>query len=99
MPAEIGRCSRLEILNVSNNRIKALPNELGLMTSLRTLDVNSNAIRVVPPDLGDVVSLETLDVSANPVIDEIDAVARQGCAKLLEYLQSAEYAQVYLRNK
>ena len=55
--------------------------------------------RVVPPDIGEIESLTKLDLSLNPVVDAIDAVARQGQDVLIKYLRGTEYRALYEKQK
>jgi Leucine-rich repeat (LRR) protein len=67
------------------------------MASLSRIDVTSNEIELLPPEIGEIEALKKIDLSLNPVIDEIDAVARQGAPALIKYLRSTEYRNLYAK--
>lgn len=56
---------KLEVLDLSRNRLVALQGRLFEWTSLRHLDVSHNKLRVLPSALG-WLELETLTVTDNP---------------------------------
>lgn len=59
----------LEILLLSNNKLKQLPIEIGLCKTLLELDVSSNVITHLPPQLGQVSSLKCLNAQNNLLIE------------------------------
>ncbi|PRP81076.1 hypothetical protein PROFUN_11190 [Planoprotostelium fungivorum] len=95
IPPEIGQCVELERMQIGNNVLTDLPYELGKLVMLKLLDVNTNKIAILPPDVALLESIEKIDLSNNPLIPEIDAAARKGPKKLIEYLKSDDYDEVY----
>ncbi|KAL6646546.1 hypothetical protein ACP70R_018154 [Stipagrostis hirtigluma subsp. patula] len=63
----VGKLARLQRLDLSGNRLTALPNDLWeLGASLRALNLSGNAIRgALPNNVGNFALLEALDVSHN----------------------------------
>ncbi|KAL6646576.1 hypothetical protein ACP70R_015653 [Stipagrostis hirtigluma subsp. patula] len=63
----VGKLARLQRLDLSGNRLTALPNDLWeLGASLRALNISGNAIRgALPNNVGNFARLEALDVSHN----------------------------------
>ncbi|RLN59016.1 hypothetical protein BBJ28_00006806 [Nothophytophthora sp. Chile5] len=66
LPATCGdQWGMLETLQLSHNRLSALPVTFGLLRSLRTLQLASNRLTKLPLELGALVNLRELDVSWN----------------------------------
>ena len=42
VPAEVGRLSKLQVLNYSNNNLTGLPNELANLKNLQTFNLSGN---------------------------------------------------------
>jgi Leucine-rich repeat (LRR) protein len=63
----VGKLARLQALDLSGNRLTALPNDLWeLGASLRELNLSGNAIRgALPNNVGNFAFLQVLDVSHN----------------------------------
>lgn len=59
----------LEILLLSNNKLKQLPTEIGLCKTLLQLDVSCNFITQLPSQLGHLSSLKCLNVQNNLLIE------------------------------
>jgi len=60
LPAELGQCVSLEVLNIGRNWLKTLPVELGQCTSLKKLYCSVNQLEELPAELGQCVALEEL---------------------------------------
>ena len=73
--AQILQLSKLEILDISKNRIASIPEGIKRMTSLKFLAIARNKITRLPLALGDMPSLSKLKFDDNPIvfppIDEI----------------------------
>ena len=54
-------------LNLSGNRLTALPASIGSLKNLEVLDASDNELRELPHTMGDLCSLQTLDISGNPI--------------------------------
>lgn len=65
LPAIIGKCTRLEDLNLSESTLTRLPPELGQCTRLEHLYLNSNMLTCVPQELGALTALRTLWLDHN----------------------------------
>lgn len=57
----------LEILDLSRNRINALPEEVSRLTSLRVLSVMQNRLDDLPAGLSEMNKLQILKVAGNPL--------------------------------
>ena len=57
--------SRIQLLDVSSNRIEGLPNRLISMKNLVTLKLNNNSIKYLPNNVGHIQNLQFLHVSNN----------------------------------
>jgi Leucine-rich repeat (LRR) protein len=57
----------LHILDLSKNRLDAIPDSVGLLTCLRQLLLSHNNILVLPETCGQLQLLQELDVSYNPL--------------------------------
>lgn len=59
----------LEILLLSNNKIKQLPNEIGFCKTLIELDVSCNNLIYLPSELGRLPALKSLNAKNNCLIE------------------------------
>lgn len=66
--AQVLQLSKLEILDLSKNRISAIPEGIKAMTSLKFLAVARNKIARLPLALGDMPSLSKLKFDDNPIV-------------------------------
>lgn len=69
LPAEIGRMTTLEILDITSNELTHLPDELGNCTKLTELEAAHNRLVAIPATLGSLVNLVEFDLSANLLAD------------------------------
>lgn len=67
LPASIGKLVNLEKLNVSNNKLSALPKELAVLKKLKSLNLTANAFTSFPTLVLSMSSLEDLEVSFNAI--------------------------------
>ena len=58
----------LEILDVSKNKIRVIPDEIANLTSLKVLAIQKNKIEKLPICLGDISSLQVLKLDGNPIL-------------------------------
>ncbi|RYP34624.1 hypothetical protein DL767_004184 [Monosporascus sp. MG133] len=65
--AELGRLTGLLKLNLSNNRLKSLPQDFNAFRSLRSLNISSNFLEDFPSFLCDLDGLVDIDVSFNSI--------------------------------
>lgn len=65
LPESIGQLSRLEWLDVSNNRLTVLPVAIGQLTLLRWLDVSDNQLTSLPETIGQLSQLQELHAYSN----------------------------------
>ncbi len=76
--AELGRITGLVKLNLSNNRLKSLPQDFGTFSSLRSLNLSSNFLDKFPSFLCDLESLVDIDVSFNSIGSLPDCIGKLG---------------------
>lgn len=60
MPAEIGNLKKLNILNLSNNKLEKFPHEFYKLNELHELNLKNNCIKELDPAVGDFVMLTYL---------------------------------------
>lgn len=65
---QVLQLSKLEILDLSKNRITSIPEGIKRMTSLKFLAVARNKIERLPLALGDMPSLSKLKFDDNPIV-------------------------------
>ena len=58
----------LEILDLSQNRIRVLPEEIGKLKALKVLAIGRNRISRLPLSLGDLPRLQLLKFDKNPLV-------------------------------
>ena len=64
-------------LNLSGNRLTALPASIGSLKHLEVLNASNNDLRELPPTMSDLRSLQTLDISGNPIASRLPALDPQ----------------------
>ena len=57
----------LEILDLSNNQLKALPEEIGKLTKLKIIFASNNLFEILPESLGQCENLEMIGFKANKI--------------------------------
>ncbi|KAK7289595.1 hypothetical protein RIF29_03346 [Crotalaria pallida] len=67
----IGKLSKLQSLDLSFNKITALPSDFWSLSSLKILNLSSNKISDSLNNIGNFGSLETFDLSSNDYADNI----------------------------
>ncbi|KAE9601728.1 putative transferase, protein kinase RLK-Pelle-LRR-VII-2 family [Lupinus albus] len=72
----IGKLSKLQSLDLSFNKITALPSDFWGLSSLKTLNLSSNQISDSFNNIGNFALLETFDLSSNNYSDEIPEAIR-----------------------
>eukprot|EP00960_Hanusia_phi_P039621 753955-Hanusia_phi.AAC.3 len=65
--ANIGHCSALSELNMSSNRLSALPTEIFELRNLETLDVSQNKLFELPSNIGKCSCLKKLNIERNKI--------------------------------
>jgi Leucine-rich repeat (LRR) protein len=64
--------SSLECLDMSRNRLRAIPSDIWKLGSLKVLSVEDNRIRGLPIVLGTMANLSTLKYDNNPIMFPLD---------------------------
>ena len=77
IPAEIGKCSRLQKLMLAGNQLQRLPDELAACKNLELLRIAANRFEYLPDWLFDMPRLAWLACSGNPCSDCSEAEARE----------------------
>jgi leucine-rich repeat protein SHOC2 len=67
IPPDLGLCSELTDLNLSDNELAGLPSEIGQLVSLKYFDISKNQISRLPNDIGKLGNMESFDVRNNKI--------------------------------
>jgi len=65
VPPEIAQLSKLDRLNLNNNRLTSLPPEIGQLKQLTELRLSNNELTTLPPEVCRLENLAVLDLSGN----------------------------------
>ncbi|CAD6260898.1 unnamed protein product [Miscanthus lutarioriparius] len=72
IPAALGKCRQLQILQMDNNNLSGNISSLGSLTSLNILNLSHNNLSgFIPVELGNMSSLTLLDLSYNDLQGEV----------------------------
>lgn len=71
------RLKNLVSLNLSGNRLTALPTSIGSLNCLEILDASNNDLRELPPTIGDLQTLQTLNITGNPLSGDLPKLGAQ----------------------
>ena len=63
----------LQVLNVSSNRLKLLPDSIGQLERLRVLNASSNHLKALPDSIGNLKWLQHLDLCDNQLLKVLPA--------------------------
>lgn len=75
-------CTSLQLLVLSDNKIRALSESIGKLSKLSRVSVNNNALQSLPRSLGKLQSLHTLDASNNKIASVPESIWL--CSELTE---------------
>ena len=70
----------LQVLNISNNQIKQLPESIGNLERLHVLNASSNNLKALPNSIGRLKRLQTLDLRNNRHLRALPDVLGQATA-------------------
>ena len=70
LPAEFGRLTALEMLDLSGNNLVSLPDEFGGLEALTTLDLQDNQLSFLPMVLSHLGSLKEVRFKGNPFLKD-----------------------------
>lgn len=68
LPQSISSLTRLEVLDLSNNRVLSVPESIRSMAGLRVLNVSGNQLTGLPMDALETLPITDLDVSGNALV-------------------------------
>ena len=84
-------CPALQLLDLSSNGIRTLPDELQQLSSLRALHIDDNKLTRIQPALYDMIlRLKYLNGEGNPLEDPPIEVVEQGTEALQNYVREAK---------
>jgi Leucine-rich repeat (LRR) protein len=63
--SQINNLTKLERLDLSNNKMTGVPAEVGQLTNLKFLNLSNNLLTGLPYELGDLQNLEYFNISGN----------------------------------
>ncbi|TAL61664.1 MAG: leucine-rich repeat domain-containing protein, partial [Bacteroidetes bacterium] len=69
----------LQVLDVSSNKLEALPDSIGKLKNLRKLAAGKNEIGGIPKQIGELSNLEILDLWSNQIVifpDELNKLKK-----------------------
>ena len=78
LPSEIGKLTRLKVLNASNNSMTGVPAEIGHLPALEVLDLSNNQLTGLPNELAQLDKLKVLNLSGNDYSEQDLDVIRRG---------------------
>ena len=78
---------RLEVLDVSNNKITKVPTFINNLISLSSLNIQNNALKSIPYELGFMKELKNLKIEGNLLKRIRMSVIRKGSGAILKYLR------------
>jgi len=62
---DINELKKIEILNLSQKKIKKLPDSIGYLTNLKELAIDNNNLTEIPNSIGNLVNLKKLTLHVN----------------------------------
>lgn len=94
MPNEIGELTRLQLLDVSQNYLKDLPETMGKMKSLQSLNLCTNKLCSLPKSLCHVRCLKDIKIDAEHFVYPPPEVAALGTEAIMKYLCEGKTCKV-----
>ena len=77
LPSEIGKLTKLKVLNASNNLMTGVPAEVGHLPNLEVLDLSNNQLTGLPNELGQLTKLKVLNLSGNDYsVQDLDIIIK-----------------------
>ena len=68
LPVELGKLTRLKVLNLCDNQITVLPKELAKLHQLESLSLHNNDLTVLPIAIVKLKNLQAISVRDNPLV-------------------------------
>uniref|UniRef100_UPI00358E5918 leucine-rich repeat-containing protein 40 n=1 Tax=Myxine glutinosa TaxID=7769 RepID=UPI00358E5918 len=78
----------LNVLDLRDNQLEALPSEIDLLHSLQRLDLSNNSLSSLPSSLGTLNKLHSLTLQGNPLRSVRRDIISRGTQGILKYLRS-----------
>lgn len=82
----------LQVLNISSNQLKLLPNSIGQLERLRILNISSNCLKALPDSIGNLKWLQHLDLHDNKYLKVLPASLAQSASLRDLTLDSERFA-------
>lgn len=77
LPSEIGKLTKLKVLNASNNLMTGVPAEIGHLPDLEILDLSNNQLTGLPNELAQLKNLKVLNLSGNDYsVQDLDIIRK-----------------------
>jgi len=70
-------CMSLQVLNISSNRLKLLPDSIGQLERLQVLNASSNHLKALPDSIGNLKWLQHLDLRDNQHLQVLPSALAQ----------------------
>ncbi len=83
LPEDLGRLSKLEVLEVRSFGLSYIPSSVGMLQNLTEMDLYGNLLSDLPDEIGYLENLETLNLSGNRLTHLPNSI---GCLKNLRKL-------------
>lgn len=101
MPENISKLENLEILDVSNNLLKSLPETLGNLTKLKRLNISGNSsIQYLPKSICKAQRLVMLELDIENLLYPPKVVAENGIESIMRYICNGKIKKsFFIENK
>ncbi|BBM83570.1 leucine-rich repeat domain-containing protein [Candidatus Uabimicrobium amorphum] len=80
---DISKFKKLQLVDVSNNRIQRLPAVMGSLSELRELNAGVNLLKEIPPQIGNLTNLHTLSLYNNQIFELTQQIGKLCCLQNL----------------
>lgn len=94
IPTEISNLSKLEYLDLDNNKIEKISDEISKSTSLKTLILSRNNLTFIPNSISKLVNLEKLNLSSNKITNISSHITKLIKLKYLNLANNKQSQQI-----